>query len=265
MRRGDGRKVSADRLPPAVSRGNVVLFCKPRKSCRFARTSWWSGGDSNRWPSGRGEISGTEMIRSRSMIRDDQVRRVAPSDDGFELASGRRPGIEVSATAARHSFVTSSITSRIRMHRPSQSWSWTKSTDQCAFGRGSGGHLAIRAGCVFRDNLAEHVALNEDKTADVGRETLRIPILRTFSVFHASQVDGIAALASSATAKTVPERIEDAKTILLHPEGRFRPRPSGSVPGLTARQCLQSQLQPYHPPSSRVAACAPDPPRKACR
>jgi antirestriction protein ArdC len=52
----------------------------------------------------------------------------------------------------------------------------------------------ICAGCVFRDNLAEHVALNEDKTADVGCETLRIPILRTFSVFHASQVDGIAAL-----------------------------------------------------------------------
>jgi antirestriction protein ArdC len=31
----------------------------------------------------------------------------------------------------------------------------------------------------------------EDKTADGARETRRIPILRTFSVFHASQVDGI--------------------------------------------------------------------------
>jgi hypothetical protein len=38
----------------------------------------------------------------------------------------------------------------------------------------------------------------EDKTSDSGQETRRIPILRTFSVFHASQVDGIPALAPPA-------------------------------------------------------------------
>ena len=151
------------------------------------------------------------------------------------------------------------------MHRPSQSWSWTKSAASARLGAAPGGHLAIRAGCVFRrDNLAEHVALNEDKTADGGHET-RIPILRAFSVFHASQVDGIPALAPSVAAKTVPERMEDAETILLHPEGRFRPRPSGSVPGLTARQCLQSQLQPYHPPfiQSGGLRARPTPERRA--
>jgi antirestriction protein ArdC len=52
----------------------------------------------------------------------------------------------------------------------------------------------------------------EDKTADGGRETRRIPILRTFSVFHASQIDGISALAPPAAAKTVPERIEDVSS-----------------------------------------------------
>jgi antirestriction protein ArdC len=36
----------------------------------------------------------------------------------------------------------------------------------------------------------------EDKTTDGGSETRRIPMLRTFSVFHASQIDG-AAWASS--------------------------------------------------------------------
>lgn len=36
---------------------------------------------------------------------------------------------------AKHSFMTSSITLRIRKRRPPESWSWTKSTDQRAFGR----------------------------------------------------------------------------------------------------------------------------------
>ena len=44
-----------------------------------------------------------------------------------------RPEIQVSAVAARHSLVTSSITLRMRKRRPFESWSWTKSTDQRAF------------------------------------------------------------------------------------------------------------------------------------
>ena len=35
----------------------------------------------------------------------------------------------------------------------------------------------------------------EDQTTDGGRETRRIPMLRMFSVFHASQIDGVPALA----------------------------------------------------------------------
>jgi antirestriction protein ArdC len=54
----------------------------------------------------------------------------------------------------------------------------------------------------------------EDKRADGGREIRRIPMLRTFAVFHASQVDGIPTLAPPAAAKTVLERIEDAETIV---------------------------------------------------
>ena len=38
----------------------------------------------------------------------------------------------------------------------------------------------------------------EDKTADGGCETRRIPILRMFSVFHVSQIDGVPALAPPA-------------------------------------------------------------------
>src|SRR6201990_3475619 len=46
----------------------------------------------------------------------------------------RRPEIEVSGIAAKHSRVTSSTTFRMRNRRPQASWSWTKSTDQRAFG-----------------------------------------------------------------------------------------------------------------------------------
>ena len=54
----------------------------------------------------------------------------------------------------------------------------------------------------------------EDKTSDGGRETRRIPILRTFSVFHACQIDGIPALASAVATKAVAERIEDVEIIV---------------------------------------------------
>jgi antirestriction protein ArdC len=54
----------------------------------------------------------------------------------------------------------------------------------------------------------------EDKTSDGERETRRIPILRTFSVFHACQIDGIPELAPAVAAKAVPERIEDVEVIV---------------------------------------------------
>lgn len=49
----------------------------------------------------------------------------------------RRPEIEVSGIAARHSRVTSSTTLRMRKRRPQANWSWTKSSDQRAFGLAS--------------------------------------------------------------------------------------------------------------------------------
>ena len=45
--------------------------------------------------------------------------------------------IEVSAMAARHTLVTSSITLRMRKRRRFESWSWAKSTDQRALGLAS--------------------------------------------------------------------------------------------------------------------------------
>ena len=54
----------------------------------------------------------------------------------------------------------------------------------------------------------------EDKTADRGRETRCIPMLRTFSVFHASQIDGVPALAPPTETKTVPERVKDVELII---------------------------------------------------
>jgi antirestriction protein ArdC len=54
----------------------------------------------------------------------------------------------------------------------------------------------------------------EDQTTDGGRETRRIPMLRTFSVFHASQIDGIPTLAPAVATKTVAHRIEDVEIIV---------------------------------------------------
>ena len=48
----------------------------------------------------------------------------------------RLPEIEVSGIAARHSRVTSSTMLRMRKRRPWANWSWTKSSDQRAFGLG---------------------------------------------------------------------------------------------------------------------------------
>ncbi len=44
----------------------------------------------------------------------------------------RRPEIDVSGIAARHSRVTSSTMFRMRNRRPLANWSWTKSSDQRA-------------------------------------------------------------------------------------------------------------------------------------
>jgi antirestriction protein ArdC len=54
----------------------------------------------------------------------------------------------------------------------------------------------------------------EDREGQGGAETRRIPILRTFSVFHASQIDGVPDLVQPVAIKTVPERIEDVEIIL---------------------------------------------------
>jgi len=54
----------------------------------------------------------------------------------------------------------------------------------------------------------------EDKTADRGRETRCIPMLPMFSVFHASQIDGVPALAPPTATKTVPERVKDVELII---------------------------------------------------
>ena len=46
----------------------------------------------------------------------------------------RRPEIDVSGMAPKHSLVTSSTMLRMRKRRPLANWSWTKSNDQRAFG-----------------------------------------------------------------------------------------------------------------------------------
>jgi antirestriction protein ArdC len=53
-----------------------------------------------------------------------------------------------------------------------------------------------------------------DKNAEGEGETRRVPILRVFSAFHASQIDRIPRVAPRTAAKTVVERVKDAEIIL---------------------------------------------------
>ena len=55
------------------------------------------------------------------VVGNNQVRLAAPGDDRVEFAGDAPPEIEVSAIAARHSLVTSSITLRMRKRRPLES------------------------------------------------------------------------------------------------------------------------------------------------
>ncbi len=60
--------------------------------------------------------------------------------------------------------------------------------------------------------------------AATGNETATksIPLMRTFNVFHASQIDGIAPFTPQNTPKTLPERIYDAEIILKNSEVAIR-------------------------------------------
>ncbi len=60
------------------------------------------------------------------MVADDQPGLAAAGDDASSSRATRRPEIEVSGIAARHSFVTSSMTFRMRKRRPEPNWSWDK-------------------------------------------------------------------------------------------------------------------------------------------
>jgi mannose-1-phosphate guanylyltransferase/mannose-6-phosphate isomerase len=74
-----------------------------------------------------------------------QVKRITVKPGGLPRRSisavssraTRRPEIEVSGIAARHSRVTSSTMLRIRNRRPQANWSWTKSRDRRALATAS--------------------------------------------------------------------------------------------------------------------------------
>ena len=73
------------------------------------------------------------------MPLSDTIIRGLPrlSINAVSSRATRRPEIEVSGIAARHSRVTSSTMLRMRKRRPPASWSWTKSRDQRALGLAS--------------------------------------------------------------------------------------------------------------------------------
>jgi hypothetical protein len=74
----------------------------------------------------------------------------------------RCPEIEVSGIAARHSRVASSTMFRIRNRRPEANWSWTKSSDQRAFGVAS-----TRIGARIRE-LRQRLARQAEAMREFG-------------------------------------------------------------------------------------------------
>ena len=83
----------------------------------------------------------------------------------------------------------------------------------------------------------------EDKTSDGERETRRIPILRTFSVFHASQIDGIPELAPAVATKAVASADRGRRD---HRPSKRRPCPDRRGPGI-----LQPDFRHDPDPSGR--------------
>jgi len=81
-----------------------------------------------------------------SVPLSETIRRGLPRRSIYAVSSRatRRPEIEVSGIAARHSRVTSSTMLRIRNRRPQANWSWTKSRDQ----RGIDGDRRTRSQCA---------------------------------------------------------------------------------------------------------------------
>jgi antirestriction protein ArdC len=83
----------------------------------------------------------------------------------------------------------------------------------------------------------------EDKTTGGGSEKRRIPMLRTFSVFHASQIDGVPALAPPTAMKTVPSASRTRSSSLRRAACRFglvvnAPFTTGR---LTSSKCLRTK------------------------
>ena len=106
----------------------------------------------------------------------------------------------------------------------------------------------------------------EDKAADSGRETRCIPMLRTFSVFHASQIDGVPALAPRTATKTVSERVKDVELII---EASGVPVRIGGERAFYSRALDVIQMPPdeaFHSPEQRASSsCTSSPTRAAIR
>ena len=83
----------------------------------------------------------------------------------------------------------------------------------------------------------------EDKTADRSGETRCIPMLRTFSVFHASQVDGVPALAPQLQRRRSPSASRTSRSSLRRtacPFGSAAIAPSTALRS-TSFKCLRTR------------------------
>jgi len=71
------------------------------------------------------------------MVGHDHFSLAASLDDCRQFADHAPPRDRRLRNGARHSLVTSSTMLRMRKRRPLANWSWTKSSDQRAFGLAS--------------------------------------------------------------------------------------------------------------------------------
>ena len=84
----------------------------------------------------------------------------------------------------------------------------------------------------------------EDQTTDGGRETRRIPMLRMFSVFHASQIDGIPAWRPQSRRRpwfTGSRTSRSSFKLAAYLSGSAGTGPSTALPSILSR-CLRTKL-----------------------
>lgn len=102
--------------------------------------------------------------------------------------------------------------------------------------------------------LAKEITVNDDEDQEDG--TKQVLMFRTFSVFHASQIDGVPTWEAPSITRSAPERHAQAEA-LDHQRQRRKDRPRRHQSVLQPNNRHPSPCQPAKPSEPKTATTAP--------